>query len=138
MNEDGLRNFVDEKTDKSYSDVDSICIKCGTIINSYWEDNCVICLCGSSNFVSDKIAIDIRKLLNKHLDDLKVICILHDIALGSRYKIVYEIIKRLYPFQCGKENKITERLIRLMVLRNRRKFWFVVDIENLVRKAERK
>lgn len=132
-----LRDFVNEKTDRRYLDIDAICINCGAIINSYWENSCVICECGSDNFVADKIAVDIRKLLDKHLEDLKVICVLHDITLGSRYKMVYGITQRLYPSMCGKDKKINEQLIRRMVLRNKRKFWFLTNIENLVRKAEK-
>lgn len=125
-----------------YLETDSVCTNCGAIINSYYEDKCVLCSCGGKQFVSGKVLIDIRNLLDMHLIEIKIICIMQDISLGSRYKMVNGIIRKMYTNDgndargaYGDIQKINEKLIRKMVLRNRKMFWYVSDIEKLMSKT---
>lgn len=115
-----------------FLNIDAICTKCGCIINWYYENECVVCECGDENFISGKIVIDIRTLLVIRLNELRVICVLHDIPLGSRSRMVFGIIKKVYS-----STSIDENLIRKMILRNRKLFWYTRDIESAIKKIER-
>lgn len=110
---------------------DSICLKCGTIVNSYWEDNCTTCSCGGNYFLSGKIVIDIRNLLELHLDDLKILTVTNGFSIGSRPKMVFKLINKRYPLPVNIK-EIDENLFRKMILRNRKKFWYMRDIDNFL------
>lgn len=115
-----------------FLNTDAICTKCGCILNGYYEDKCVICSCGEDNFISGKIVMDIRTLLNIRLNDLRVICVLHDISLGSRSRMVFGIIKKVYP-----STSVNEHLIRIMILKNGKMFWYTRDIETSIKRIKR-
>ncbi len=122
--------------DKKYLEIDAICTKCGAIINSYYENSCVLCSCGSKEFVSGQIAIDIRTLLEIQLIELKIICVIHDISLGSRAKMIYGIVKKLHGVDSDSgtyiKKKINENLIRKVIIRKRPTYWYVKEIEKLM------
>lgn len=128
-----IRKDIQEASDanRRYIETDSICAKCGAIINSYYEDECVLCSCGGEDFISGQIAIDIRTLLEIQLIELKIICVVNNISLGSRAKMVYGIVNKLHDVNVT-EKKINETLIRKIIFRKRPTYWFVKEIEKLM------
>lgn len=125
-------DLLRENVRHHFLSTDAVCTNCGCILNGYYEDECIICSCGKDSFISGKIAMDIRTLLNIHLNDLRVICVLHDISLGSRSKMVYGIIRKVYP-----STSVNEHLIRIMILKNRKMFWYTRDIESAIKRIKR-
>ena len=123
-------------TKRRYLQTDSICSVCGAIVNSFYEDRCLVCDCGGTSFISGKIGVDLRLLLDFHIEDLKAICEIHGVRCGSRVQIIVAILKDLSNKRLL-DDKINERLIRKIIIRNRKKFWFVKDIGDAVSRARK-
>lgn len=130
---------------KRYLVTDAICCICGCINNYFWEKKCVICKGDRRNFISGKIGVDIRLLIGFHLEDLKALCEIEGISQGTRAKMVVGILKKFY----GKSKKISggsidnidrridERLVRKIITRNKRAYWYLIDIEGAMERAKR-
>lgn len=127
-------------TKKRFLKTDAICAACGTIINSNYVDNCFICddgneTCDHKDFIDGRQSVDLRILLDFRIEDLKALAELHGCACGGRTKTVSALMKRLYANLL--DDRINDTLIRKIVLRNKKKFWFWKDIDNAICKAKK-
>jgi hypothetical protein len=120
-------------TKRKYLTTDGICYGCGCINNAYYEDRCVICNCGGTSFISGKISVDLRLLIDFHIEELKATCEIHGVGIGGRAKMVADI---LYKIDNRVDSRVNEKLVRKIIARNKKKFWFVRDIESAVIKAK--
>lgn len=129
--ENEVEKIDNRNTKKKYLETDSICLECGAILNSYYEDKCTICSCSGTDFVSGKVGIDIRTYLGFHIEDLIGMCEINGIGTGTRAKMVLGLIKKFHSNSCAiRDKRINEFFIRKIITRNKKKFWFLVDIEN--------
>ncbi len=133
---------VDKRnTKKTFLLTDSICATCGAIINSNYMEDCVICddrheICEHKDFITGRQSVDLRILLDFHIEDLKALAELHGCSEGGgRTKTVAGLMKKLYANLLDK--RINDTLIRKIVLRNRKKFWFWKDIDSAMSKARK-
>lgn len=117
---------------------DNICINCGCIINGYWEDSCIICECKGRDFVVGKISRDIRLLLEMNIDELKIICDLEGISPNnSRSRLTINLMRKIHPILKNRKYQlIDEILIRKIILRNHRKFRYMQEIEDFVKRKK--
>lgn len=138
MAEEDTRN-----TKKRYMVTDAICLKCGIIFNSYWEDQCVICydiekdreyICDHRDFIVGKQSVGLRKLLDYHLEELRVLCDIHGLSLRSRPEMAYDLMKKMHS---SLDKRITIEVIRKVIIRNRKRFWYVQDIDDAIHKIRR-
>ena len=139
-------------TKKTLLPTDSICIDCGIIFNSVYEDRCVICdkpgakeigakeidrdeyECEHKEFISGRESVDLRILLDYHIEDLRALCEIHGCSGGSRSKMTISILKKLYP---ALDERINDNLIRKMIKRNHKRFRFWRDIEDAIVRAKK-
>ena len=127
-------------SNKRFLTTDAICTTCGTIINSNYEKFCFICeddyeICDHKEFITGRQCVDLRILLDFRIEDLKALSELHGCSGGSgRSKVVVGIMKKLHS---NLDKRIDDILIRKIILRNRKKFWFWRDIGDAVRKAQK-
>lgn len=127
-------------TRKMFLKTDAICTKCGVIINSNYEDTCMICNdhvdpCDHSEFITGHQSVNLRILLDFPIEDLRALAELHGCSEGSgRTKTVAGIMKKLHS---DLDHRINDTLIRKIVLRNRKKFWFWKDIDSEMKKVRR-
>lgn len=125
---------------KRFLETDGICTKCGVILNTNHENKCIICedqkdTCDHSEFITGVQSVDLRILLDFHIEDLKAISELHGCSGGSgRSKTVAGIMKKLHA---NLDKRIDDLLIRKIIMRNRKKFWFWRDIDNAICKAKK-
>ena len=125
-------------TKKRFLATDAICISCGAIINSNYEKDCFVCegdhkICDHKDFITGRQSVDLRILLDFHIEDLKAISELHGCSGGSgRSKAVVGIMKKLHS---NLDRRIDDVLIRKIIIRNRKKFWFWRDIEDAIGKV---
>lgn len=129
-------------TKKTFLLTDAICMDCGVIFNSNYEDQCIICedyeikenteikdnkpKCNHRNFVTGKQSVDIRILLDFHIEDVIALCDLHGCSTGSRAKMTANIMRKIYPYL---DERIDEMLIRKIIKRNSKRFWYIKDID---------
>lgn len=132
---------IDKRNSKKrFLKTDAICVECGTIINSCYEDACFVCedpteVCEHSEFITGHQSVDLRILLNFRIEDLKALAELHGCSEGSgRAKTVAGLMKKLHA---DLDKRINENLIRKIILRNRKKFWFWRDLDDAVIKAKK-
>lgn len=126
-------------TKKTLLPTDAICIKCGVIFNSTYEDKCVICeddeiVCTHSEFISGRESVDLRILLDYHIDDLRALCEIHGCPGGSRSDMTICILKKLHS---SLDKRIDNILIRKMIKRNHKRFRFWRDIEDAIARAKK-
>ena len=127
-------------TKKRFLTTDAICTKCGAIINSFYDDSCIICngdedICDHSDFIVGHQSVDLRILLDFHIEDLKALADLHGCSEGSgRTKTVAGLMKKLHT---NLDKRINDTLIRKIILRNRKKFWFWRDIDSAMSKVKK-
>lgn len=114
---------------KRYLVTDGICFKCGAIVNYEWEKACILC-CGSEDFLVGEYGKVLRELLELHIEQLKTICEIRKLSIGSRPKMVFELFKMIFPKLVRIDERINDDLIRKIIIRNRRKFWYIADIED--------
>jgi hypothetical protein len=125
---------------KRFLTTDAICVHCGTIINSCYEDACFICddpaeVCDHREFITGHQSVDLRILLNFRIEDLKALAELHGCSEGNgRAKTVAGLMKKLHT---NLDKRIDDRLIRKIILRNRKKFWFWRDLDDAVIRAKK-
>lgn len=117
--------IINENTMR-FLETDAICKQCGAVINGYYETSCIVCSCGGDNFVSGRVCIDIRILLNVRLYELKVISLINRLPLGSRSRMTYQIIKKRYSNNIN----FDESLIKNMIRSNKKSYWYIKNIKN--------
>lgn len=127
-------------TKKTFLATDAICSSCGAIINSNYVEDCIICDdghdCDHKDFITGRQSVDLRMLLDFRIEDLKALAELHGCAEGGgRTKTVAGLMKKLYSNLLDK--RINDILIRKIVLRNRKKFWFWRDIDAAMGRARK-
>jgi len=132
-------------TKKTILPTDAICVKCGVIFNSYYEGQCIICeedtegtdtkeRCDHKEFVTGRESVDLRILLDYHIEDLRALCDVHGCSSGSRGKMTINIMKKLHS---SLDPRIDENLVRKMIKRNNRRFRFWKDIEDAIKRAKK-
>lgn len=129
-------------TKKTILPTDAICVKCGAIFNNYYEDQCVICgddddeeRCDHKEFITGRESVDLRMLLDYHMEDLRALAEIHGCAEGgSRGRITIKLMEKLHS---SLDKRIDENLIRKMIKRNNRKFRFWENIEDAIYRAKK-
>jgi len=92
-------------------------------------------ICDHTDFIIGRQSVDLRILLDFHVEDLRALCEIHGCPEGgSRGKMVINIMQQLYPHL---DKRINELLVRKMIIRNRKKFRFWRDIEDAISKAKK-
>ena len=92
-------------------------------------------VCDHTDFIMGRQSVDLRILLDFHVEDLRAICEIHGCPEGgSRGRMVVNIMRQLYP---SLDKRIDERLVRKMIVRNRKKFRFWKDIEEAISRAKK-
>lgn len=116
-------------TKRRYLCTDGICLHCGCIVNFCYAKRCLLC-CGSEEFLVGEPGRVLRELLELNIEQLKIFCdIRGGSGCGSRSEIVLEIFRLLFPKLTKVDNRINELFIRKIIYRNRKRFWYVKDIE---------
>ncbi len=91
--------------------------------------------CDHKDFIIGRQGVDLRILLDFHVEDLRALCEIHGCSEGgSRGKMVINIMRQLHP---SLDKRINENLVRKMIVRNRKKFRFWKDIEEAINKAKK-
>lgn len=98
------------------------------------ELRCKDNICDHKEFIFGKQSIDLRILLDYHMEDLRAICEIHGCSEGSRGKMVICIMTKLHP---SLDKRIDEELIRKMIARNKKRFKFWRDIESAIHRAKK-
>ena len=92
-------------------------------------------VCDHTDFIMGRQSVDLRILLDFHLEDIRALCEIHGCSEGgSRGKMVVNIMKHLHS---NLDKRIDEHLVRKMIIRNRKKFRFWRDIDSALSKAKR-
>ncbi len=133
---------IDNRHNKRlYLESDFICINCGVIFNSCYQDDCVICKihdyvheCGCNEYVTGKLSVSIRSVLDFHIQDLKALNQIYGYNNSSRAKMVVNIMSSIYP---DLDKRINDRFIKKIILRNSRKFSFLRDIDAAMKNVKR-
>jgi hypothetical protein len=91
--------------------------------------------CEHTDFIIGRQSVDLRILLDFHVEDLRALCEIHGCPEGgSRGKMVVNIMKQLHS---NLDKRINELLVRKMIVRNRKKFRFWKDIEDAISRAKK-
>jgi hypothetical protein len=92
-------------------------------------------VCQHTDFITGRQSVDLRILLDFHVEDIRALCEIHGCPEGgSRGKMVVNIMRHLHS---NLDKRIDEHLVRMMIIRNRKKFRFWRDIESAISKAKR-
>jgi hypothetical protein len=120
-----------------YLETDAVCVICGCINNHRYYDSCIICKCkcGNSEFIHGKLSIDLRLLMDFHIEELKSLCEIRGIGVGTRSGMVVRLLKQFYMERF--DERINEQLIKKIMVRNKKKFRFAIDITDAVQKVKR-
>lgn len=127
-------------TRKRFLETDAVCLTCGCINNHRYYNSCIVCSCkcGSSQFISGKISIDLRLLLDFNIEDLKGLCEIHGIFSSSRASMIVRLLKVLYHDKIDRfDERVNEILVRKIMTRNKRKFRFTIELMDAVDKVKR-
>ena len=123
---------------KKYLRTDAICVKCGAIFNNFYEDDCIICddnehdkFCDHSEFVTGRQCVDLRNMLDLQLEELSFINSLQGYTNSSRNRMVINVLKNKYKIL---DKRIDKSLIKKVIRRNKRKFWYMKNVESDMRK----
>ncbi len=122
---------------RRYLQTDSVCSICGAIVNSFYEDRCLVCDCGGTSFISGKTGVNLRVLLDFHLEELRGLCEIHGVRYGGRAQMVIRVLRKIDRVGKVDDNRIDEMLIRKIIIRNRKRFWFVKDIDDAVSRVRK-
>ena len=144
VSSDDVKEKETRNTKKVLLPTDAVCVKCGTIFNNYYEDQCVMChddddddteeMCDHEEFITGRESVDLRILLDYRMEDLQALAEIHGCAGGNRGRITISIMKKLHS---SLDKRIDENLIRKMIKRNNRKFRFWTDIEEAIHRAKK-
>lgn len=131
-----------EKSDKRNSKrrflpTDGICLHCAAIINNVYENQCIICDCGNNNFITGNPSIQIRSLLNLEIYDLEALNELRGYSVSSRPRMIINILKSSYSLNSLNNRRINEELIRKIIIRNRKKFFYMKNIDDIITKTKK-
>lgn len=132
--QDVLRVKKDDKRNskRRYLTTDGICFRCGCIVNYSYEKMCILC-CGSREFLVGEHGRVLRELLELNIEQLKTICELRGISsAGYRVKMTSELFKLIFPKLSRVDERINESFIRKIIYRNRKRFWYIKDIEDAI------
>lgn len=127
-------------TKKTLLPTDAICVRCGVIFNSVYENRCFICsdteeTCQHKEFIIGRESVDLRILLDYHMEDLRALAEIHGCTEGgNRERTTIKIMERLHSSLDG---RIDENLIRKMIKRNTKRFRFWRDIEDAIVRAKK-
>lgn len=92
-------------------------------------------VCQHEDFIKGRQSVDLRILLDFHVEDLRALCEIHGCSEGgSRGKMVVNIMRQLHS---NLDKRINELLVRKMIIRNRKKFRFWKDIEAAIGRAKK-
>jgi hypothetical protein len=92
-------------------------------------------VCEHTDFIIGRQSVDLRILLDFHVEDLRALCEIHGCSEGgSRGKMVVNIMRQLHP---NLDKRIDELLVRKMIVRNRKKFRFWKNIEDAINRAKK-
>ncbi len=92
-------------------------------------------VCDHTDFITGRQSVDLRILLDFHLEDIRALCEIHGCPEGgSRGKMVVNVMRRLHS---NLDKRIDERLVRKMIIRNRKKFRFWKDIEDAISRVKK-
>lgn len=133
---DVIKPKKDDKrnTKKRFLVTDGICFLCGCIVNYEWEKACLLC-CGYNEFLVGEPGHVLRELLELDIEQVRIACELRGISgsgSGSRVRLTLELFKSIFPKLTKVDNRINENLIQKIIYRNRRRFWYVRDIEDAI------
>ncbi len=134
---DVIKTKKDDKRNskRRYLTTDGICLRCGCIVNYCYEKRCVLC-CGSEEFLVGEHGQVLRELLELDIEQIKIACELRGIGRsGYRVKMTLELFKLIFPKLTKIDKRIDEMFVRKIIYRNRKKFWFVKDIEDAIIKV---
>ena len=122
---------------KRFLPTDAVCVSCGCVNNHFWYNDCIICKCkcGNSDFIYGKLSIDLRLLLDFHIEDLRNLCEIRRLYFGSRASMTIRLLKEFHKERF--DNRINELLIKKIMKRNIKKFRFTVDLTEAVCKVKR-
>ena len=119
-------------TKRRYLVTDGICFRCGAIINYSYQKRCILC-CGSNEFLVGEQSTVLRDLLELDIEQLRTFCELRGISgSGSRTKLTLDLFVRIFPKLTKVDNRINELFIRKIIYRNRRRFWYIANIESAI------
>lgn len=92
-------------------------------------------VCQHEDFIKGRQSVDLRILLDFHVEDIRALCEIHGCPEGgSRGKMVVNIMRHLHS---NLDKRIDDRLVRKMIIRNRKKFRFWKDIEDAISRAKK-
>lgn len=92
-------------------------------------------VCEHTDFIMGRQSVDLRILLDFHVEDLRALCEIHGCSEGgSRGKMVINIMRQLHS---NLDKRINELLVRKMIVRNRKRFRFWKDIEDAINRAKK-
>jgi len=129
---DDYREIKDEIKDgiKDREDVEEPII---TFVEEKEDDGQEVCQ--HEDFIKGRQSVDLRILLDFHVDDLRALCEIHGCSEGgSRGKMVVNIMRQLHS---NLDKRINELLVRKMIIRNRKKFRFWKNIEDAISRAKK-
>lgn len=119
-------------TKKRYLITDGICFKCGCIVNYCYEKRCILC-CGSDEFLIGEPGKVLRELLELDIEQIRIACELRGGGgFGSRTRMVISLFEKIFPRLCKVDNRIDEFFLKKIVYRNRKRFRYIADIENIL------
>lgn len=119
---------------RRYLTTDGICFKCAAIVNYVYEKRCLLC-CGSDQFLVGEHSMVLRELLELDIEQVRIACELRGVSGSgsrSRTKLTLELFKLIFPKLIRVDNRINEFFIRKIIYRNRRRFWYIADIEDAI------
>jgi hypothetical protein len=85
-----------------------------------------MCKCGSAEFISGKICVDLRSLMDLKMEQLENLCEIRNIPIGTKAQMIIRLLKDFDRKVFDK--RIDEPLIRKIIKRNKKKFRFTVDL----------
>lgn len=141
LEKDVIRVKKDDKrnTKKRYLTTDGICFRCAAIVNYVYEDRCILC-CGSEEFLVGEYSRVLRELLELDIEQVRIACELRGVSgyrSGSRVKLTLELFRLIFPKLTKIDRRIDEMFIKKIIYRNRRRFWYLADIESVINDIRR-
>jgi hypothetical protein len=78
--------------------------------------------------------------LELDIEQVKFACELRGVSgsrSGSRSKLTLDLFKLIFPKLTNIDNRINEFFIQKIIYRNRKRFWYVKDIESIINDIRR-
>lgn len=129
----GTKNEIKDETKNEIKDKEDVEEPIIRFVEEKEDDGQEVCQ--HEDFIKGRQSVDLRILLDFHVEDLRALCEIHGCSEGgSRGKMVVNIMRQLHS---NLDKRINELLVRKMIIRNRKKFRFWKDIECAINKAKR-